>query len=310
MLDNIDWLIHCPLVPPNPQMGQIDWNWNYAVGLKSKGWTGVWENFCRLYSFWRHIVPVSQGGFGGGNGGGGTLEQKKAEAERTFSRIRTVDRWGPKRRYKVERTPAFFNWLQNVGKPMDSEILAWYPLALPEEPTWGSTYGNPRKLPETSMYLVNAGRMFSNQRKPDGPFVMSIHSRGYKNAVIQYVAPKNNSQVVQEYAKHKNAPMSWIDVIPYPSTISQQTNRRWKSYDFTPKGLRLGQKQWVEQLIKNKNYQGTTGSSMGWDHVAIRNTFPPMYLSIEPQDLGATGSRHRGKFTQSINYSSIPIKYK
>jgi hypothetical protein len=299
VLKNIDWLIHCPVLPPNPQMGQMDWNWNYAADLKSKGWTGVWENFCRLYAFWRHIVLRSDGGLGDSLT---KLHQRKVIAEADFERIRHVDYWGPTRRNKVERTPAFFDWLLTVGKPMDSEILAWFPLTIPDvPPRWDTTYGNPRALPETSMYVVAGGRNFSNQRSTDGPFVMSIHSRGYKKAVIQYIAPKNNKQVVQEYAKQKQTPFAWEDALPYASTPIPQ---RYPQYNFTPNDLRLGLQQWHNQLSNNR----ATQSTVRWSNLRIRPAAPPLYLSIEPQDLGAVGSKYRSFDYQSINHSSISLK--
>ena len=93
---------------------------------------------------------------------------------------------------------------------MDAEFLAWYPDKMIDKPdNWRSSYGNPRKLPTSSFYLVNASRIFSNQNQPDGPFIMSIHTRGYKNAQVNFLtAPynKGNAEVLTEYAKYKYPP--------------------------------------------------------------------------------------------------------
>ena len=314
-LPHLQWLIDDPL-QETKIYGRTThgWKWNYGPDLKNKGWTGVWENFSRLYTYWSCLVPENIGGLRPAH------NLLSIPAARQFYQDIVIQhgKWMQQRRANVPFMPAFIHWLQTVGKPMDAEFLAWYPdvmIAKPED--WRASYGNPRKLPASSMYIVNGSRLFSNQHQPDGPFIMSIHTRGYKNAQVNFLAApyrRSNREVLTEYAKYKYPPMAWKSVLPYASTIpstsaNQGAFTRHRAYEFTPGSPKLSQAAWNDQIIRNSNANIQTY----WNALKINSAAPPVYLSIEPQDLATSGSIYAGTLIPSINYCNsqeLPLKYK
>lgn len=308
-LPHIDWLIDDPLqVIQKYQQNVNGWNWNYGPALKKKGWEGVWENFCRLYVYWFALLPLPMGGHSQ------TLTSLN-DARILYSQVLLGHgAWQQKRRAAVPHMPAFIRWLQTIGKPMDAEFLAWYPDEMNVNANkWNASYGNPRKLPASSMYLVNGSRIFSNQNQPDGPFIMSIHTRGYKNAQVNFLAApymRSNKQVLTEYSKYKYPPLSWRSALPYESTTPNRQGAFVSSvYEFTSGSPKLNMAKWNNQLIRNHSLNLRTS----WNQLRIGPNAPPLYLSIEPQDLGASGSLYKGTLIPSINYcnqSTLPIKYK
>lgn len=316
-LPHLQWLIEDPQ-QVTQRWGKTTqgWKWNYGPDLKNKGWSGVWENFSRLYTYWACLLPRHMGGLRDAR------QVLSIPDARQFYQNTVVQHgeYMQKRRANVSFMPAFIQWLQTVGKPMDAEFLAWYPDKMLDNPdSWRSSYGNPRKLPASSMYVVNASRMFSNQHQPDGPFIMSIHSRGYKNAQLNFLAApymRANKQVLTEYSKYKYPPMAWKSVLPYASTqptksASQGAFMAHINFLFTSGSPKLTHRAWNKQIIRNilitKNVYTT------WNQIKIDPSAPPVYLSIEPQDLGTSGSIYRGTLIPSINYCNslqLPLKYK
>jgi len=312
-LPHLQWLIEDPeqiMESKTTYRAELKgWKWNYGPELKKKGWNGVWQNFCRLYVYWRYLLPTSMGGLGGA--GVSTIPDARLVYTQVLSLHGT---WQQKRRAPIPFMPAFIRWLQTIGKPMDAEFLAWYPdNMIPKPDSWRSSYGNPRKLPASSFYLVNGSRIFSNQNQADGPFIMSIHNRGYKNAQVNFLtAPhnKSNAEVLTEYAKYKYPPLSWKAVLPYASTINTSGGAFIRSiYVFTPGSPKLSQNAWNDQMIRNRS----SNVNISWNEITIDAATPPLYLSIEPQDLGASGSLYAGTLIPSINYclnTELPLKYK
>ena len=141
--------------------------------------------------------------------------------------------YGYQRRDKLPGVPQFLHWCTQVGRPMDRDIHRWYNPSSGDTNNWRNSFGNPRSLPPESSYVVNAKRYFSNQNQPDGPFFMGVHTRGYKNAQLNFISPPTrgrDTEVIVEYAKYKYPPLAWLDVTPYPG--SYQTNNygvsHWK----------------------------------------------------------------------------------
>ena len=82
-----------------------------------------------------------------------------------------------------------------------------------------------------------------------------------------------------------------------------------QSYAFTPGSPKLSQTAWHDQMIRNRDKK----VGVSWNDVIIDPAAPPLYLSIEPQDLGTAGSLYRGTLIPSINYclnTELPLKYK
>ena len=132
-LPHLQWLIDDPL-QETKIYGRTThgWKWNYGPDLKNKGWTGVWENFSRLYTYWACLVPENIGGLRPAH------NLLSIPAARQFYQDIVIQhgKWMQQRRANVPFMPAFIHWLQTVGKPMDAEFLAWYPdvmIAKPED---------------------------------------------------------------------------------------------------------------------------------------------------------------------------------
>ena len=289
------------------------WKWNYGPALKQKGWTGVWQNFARLYAYWLVLVPKAQGGYSDLFQNASPTQLMESARNAFYQTLQQHGGWQMKRRADVAYMPQFIAWLQTVGKPVDHQFYDWYPATLQTDPNnWRAAMGNPRKLPASSFYLVNGKRYFSNQSQPDGPFIMSIHTRGYKNAQMNFIAAptrRKTKQVLTEYAKYKYPPLVWKSILPYHCTLGQNQYGR-QIFQFQQGDPKLSYPAWQQQLARN---QTLNPARVYWNELKIGPDFPPLFLSIEPQDLGVSGSIYRGTLVPSINYcndTELPLKYK
>jgi len=268
--------------------------WLDADALNQTEWPGVWRNVVNLYVYWLWDTGTTVAGYGHATSTTVTTDAQANEAVLKWSA-----QW-KQRRLELPRNFDFFNWLITVAKPIDDQVLPWFPAVLPEYEGhyWRRSFANPRHLPSNSMWLVNAARMFSNQRSYDGPFIMALYKRGWKNANQQFISPKTRDKVVTEYAKYKYPPLSWIDTLPYNSkTITDQWGRQKES----PSGKRMSMRQWRNKLTT----MATQGQPQGWSWNKLGVLGVPMYYSIEPDDLHQKGG-YMGRQPFALNFISLP----
>lgn len=290
-----------------------DWSWNYEAELKKKGWQGVWENFARLYSYWATFIINPTFNRPKLAPADATLALQMAQA--TFQGLLKLGvAYGYQRRDKLPGVPMFMHWLTQVGRPMDRDIHAWYKPSSGDTNNWRNSFGNPRHLPPESSYVVNAKRYFSNQNQPDGPFFMGVHTRGYKNAQLNFISPPTrgrDQEVIVEYAKYKYPPLAWLDVTPYPG--SYQTNNygvsHWKIPN-TPNN-KMDYASWKAQLHQVSR---TPNRTPRWNSLVpvLTTADDYLYYSVEPQDLALKGRGSQGYVLDhhSINYAEVPLNYK
>ena len=105
-LPHLQWLIEDPeQIMQNKTSYRAElkgWKWNYGPELKQKGWNGVWQNFCRLYVYWRYLLPTSMGGLGGAR------VSTIPDARLVYTQVLALHgTWQQKRRAPIPFMPAF-----------------------------------------------------------------------------------------------------------------------------------------------------------------------------------------------------------